>query len=65
MTRRQRALWRLLVMRAKQLLCGHGMGLSFQYDGLEPGAEGLLVRTRCLRCGRVRYSAQQVSKSLR
>jgi hypothetical protein len=39
-------------------------GHVFIHDGFVPAAEGLIVRTRCLRCRRANYSAQQVRKRI-
>lgn len=40
----------------RQAWCAH---LGMSYDGLEPGAEGRIVRTRCPSCKKVEKSHQQ------
>jgi hypothetical protein len=42
----------------RQLLCAH----TPTYDRLVETPEGLLVRTRCLRCGAFQTSAQPVRR---
>ena len=48
---------RLWILR---LLCRHVP----TYDGLDSGADSLIVRTKCIRCGKIERSGQPVSRKM-
>ncbi len=49
-----------ILMFWRRLMCRHVM----DYDRLLTGAETLVVRVRCLRCGKLDHSSQPVRRKL-